>query len=157
MPYVIVADDAFPLQTNIMKPFAFRNQNESERIFNYRLSRARRIIEIVFGIMSARFRILQKNIELGPEKAKIIVSAICVLHNFLIDRSRQNYMPANSIDSEIIQNGIVVNGSWRNETNQLESLEPVDSDTCDSAKEIRNELMDYFLKEGQVPWQYKFI
>lgn len=43
--YVIVAGDAFPLSTNLMKSFSRRNLSLEERIFNYRLSRARRVVE----------------------------------------------------------------------------------------------------------------
>uniref|UniRef100_A0A2S2QKX9 DDE Tnp4 domain-containing protein n=1 Tax=Sipha flava TaxID=143950 RepID=A0A2S2QKX9_9HEMI len=38
VPFVIVADDAFPLKTYLIKPFPFRNQPEPNRIFNFRLS-----------------------------------------------------------------------------------------------------------------------
>lgn len=67
IPYCIVADDAFPLKTHIMKPYSDRKLTTAQRIFNYRLSRARRIIENVFGLCAARFRVLLQPIEMCIE------------------------------------------------------------------------------------------
>ena len=50
LPYVFVADDAFPLGEHCMKPYAQTNLSDRKRIFYYRLSRMRRISENVFGI-----------------------------------------------------------------------------------------------------------
>lgn len=57
IPFVFVADDAFAIRPNLLKPFAGRNLSPLQRVFNYRLSRGRRCIENAFGIMSAVFRV----------------------------------------------------------------------------------------------------
>ena len=57
VPYVIVGDEAFPLKPFLLQPYPSRQLNLSKRIFNYRLSRARRIVENVFGILVHRFRV----------------------------------------------------------------------------------------------------
>ena len=72
LPYVIVADDAFPLSQNLMKPYPERGLDHDRRIFNYRLSRARRIIENSFGILVNGFRVLLTPINLNVEKCNLL-------------------------------------------------------------------------------------
>ena len=74
-PFVVLADDAFPLKFNLMKPFPQRNLTREQRIFNYRLSRSRRCIENAFGIMSNRFRVMLNPICLPPAKVDFTVLA----------------------------------------------------------------------------------
>ena len=50
--YHLVGDEAFALKTWMMKPFPGLGRNTEERIFNYRLSRAKRVVENVFGMLS---------------------------------------------------------------------------------------------------------
>ncbi|CAH1977591.1 unnamed protein product [Acanthoscelides obtectus] len=52
----------------------------ARRIFNYRLSRARRISENVFRNLSARFRVLRKPLLLEPEKVKKIIKILANLY-----------------------------------------------------------------------------
>nr|CAI5843193.1 unnamed protein product [Callosobruchus analis] len=40
-----------------MKPYQQKGISHEEKIFNYRLCRARRVVENVFGILASRFRI----------------------------------------------------------------------------------------------------
>ena len=49
VPYHFEGDDAFALRTWIMKPFSHWSQILRERIYSYRLSRARRFVENAFG------------------------------------------------------------------------------------------------------------
>ena len=78
LPHVIVADAAFPLTEYIMKPYAQRLLTKESCIFNYRLSRARRIVENAFGILTNRFRIFLSPMLLSPENVEKITLASCV-------------------------------------------------------------------------------
>lgn len=92
LPYVIVADDAFGPRPNLLKPYAFRKCTAEQRVFNYRLSRARRVVESAFGILSQRFPVFKKPINLHPEKVQIVVMAACCHHNYLLrnaDRAKE--------------------------------------------------------------------
>ena len=62
LPYFLVGDEIFPLKTWLMQPFPGK-LNEQQRVFNYRLSRDRRVIENTFGILVARWRIFSKPIK----------------------------------------------------------------------------------------------
>jgi hypothetical protein len=87
-PFVFVGDEAFPLRRNIMVPFSGAKGGlpYDRRVFNYRLSRARRCIENAFGTLSQRWRILLGPIESTPGKVDGIVKACTALHNFLCDK-----------------------------------------------------------------------
>ncbi|XP_077541271.1 uncharacterized protein LOC144153512 [Haemaphysalis longicornis] len=49
---VIVGDDAFPLSPNLIKRYPGQELAPPQRIFNYGLSRARRVSENAFGILA---------------------------------------------------------------------------------------------------------
>lgn len=54
VPFVLTGDDAFSLTSFLMKPFPQSGLTNEQRIFNYRLSRMRRISENGFGILARR-------------------------------------------------------------------------------------------------------
>lgn len=90
LPYFIVGDEAFPLKTYLMKPYPSRQLDLSKRIFNYMLSRARRVVENVFGILESRFRVFESAMDMEPERAQKIVLACCALHNYLRTKTIQS-------------------------------------------------------------------
>lgn len=161
VPYVFVADAAFPLKDNIMKPYAgYHPKGSTQRIFNYRLSRARRIIENTFGIASSVFRVLRKPMLLEPEKAKYVVMAIVSLHNFLrrSKTSRNIYTPRGSFDTELLD-GAIIPGVWRNEEQSTSSFLPlrnVPRRTKLSCQKARDEFAQYFMTNGAVSWQNNY-
>ncbi|XP_049886387.1 uncharacterized protein LOC126380839, partial [Pectinophora gossypiella] len=57
VPFIFIGDEAFGISNFIQRPYAGNHLNEKKRIFNYRLSRARRYIECSFGIMANKWRI----------------------------------------------------------------------------------------------------
>ena len=109
VPHVAVGDDAFLLTTYVMKPFPMSSLTPEQRIFNYRLSRIRRISENVLGIMAQKWQVLRNVMLVGPEKATTIVLAIMTLHNYLC--SDQHCMQPGAVDDE--RGG--TEGTWRKE------------------------------------------
>ncbi|KAJ4939774.1 hypothetical protein JOQ06_029210, partial [Pogonophryne albipinna] len=83
LPHVFVGDEAFPLLDNLLRPFPGRQLTRERRMFNYRLSRARLVLECTFGILSSQWRMLRRVITTSPEVVELCVKAACVLHNFL--------------------------------------------------------------------------
>jgi len=135
-----------------------QHQNGSkERIFNYRICRARRVVENVFGLASPVFRVLRKPVLLEPEKAQLVAVTIACLHNFLRRSSDSTaiYTPPGTFDYE--ENGRVIEGSWRTMTNEnmtsLFHIRNIARKPPLKAKEIRAELAAYFLSGGRVEWQ----
>ncbi|KAJ8866754.1 hypothetical protein PR048_032615 [Dryococelus australis] len=51
MPYVIVEDEAFVMSSKVLRPYLNRGVSINKHIFNYRLSRVRRMVECTFDII----------------------------------------------------------------------------------------------------------
>jgi len=96
-PYFIIGDDAFPLRTYLVKPFSHRYLNHEERIFNYRCSRGRRVVENAFGILASRFRCLLTTLATTPETATKITKACLILHNVM----RMRYPALQNADLDV--------------------------------------------------------
>lgn len=158
MPYFLVADAAFPLKKYIMRPYGGNNLTPTQRIFNYRLSRARQVIENTFGILVVRWRILRTTINAKAENVDHIIKAVTVLHNYCqIELETQGetniYCPPGYADS-----GDEKNGAWRQEQATLKSVGRM---AANRAKQIlysmRDNLANYLVSTGEVPWQRAYV
>jgi len=73
LPCTFLGDEAFALSKYTMKPYPQKNIDLMMRVFNYRLCRARRIIENSFGILASRFQIFRRELRVDPERVVEIV------------------------------------------------------------------------------------
>lgn len=162
LPYVFIGDGAFKLTENFMKPYGKRSLTLEERVFNYRLSRPRGIIENTYGIFSMRFLVLKTKIPLKLSTVKDVVLSCCIIHNILCGsrRIRDEYF-YDHIDTVNQNNGRVTLGSWRTEPDRsllgLETTNVTKSFTAGAA-EVRNSFKNYFNSSaGSVSFQYDRI
>nr|CAI5835505.1 unnamed protein product [Callosobruchus analis]CAI5854414.1 unnamed protein product [Callosobruchus analis] len=115
--------------------------NISKRTFNYRLSRARRLSENAFGILTQVFRIYQRRLKMNPEHVDKIILATCCLHNFL----RPALIPVQSFDNNL-------------NNDNIQNLRRVGGNATVEAMSIRDTFANYFSSpEGAVPWQNEII
>ena len=139
MPHVFVGDEAFPLQKHIMRPYPGNNLTRQKRLFNYRLSRARLVVECAFGILASRFCMYYRVMGQNPEHVKACVKATCILHNLL--RSTEAKPPSSD-------EAVPLEGGRRLGTNN-------------STKEVmqeRERFMTYFNSAaGEVSWQNNIV
>lgn len=139
VPYVIVADEAFGMTENLIRPYGGKMLSYEKKIFNYRLTLARRYVECTFGIMCSKGRILHRPLDVKIDFAETIVKAICVLHNY-----------AREIDSFNYEDTLYT-APLSNFSSTYTGRHVRDTDI------IRNKFTNYFTNEGKLEWQDKMI
>ena len=128
IPVCLVGDSAYPISTWLMKPFADNSTlSPQQKHFNYRLSKARAVVEIAFGHLKARWRRLMKRNDKHTEHIPVIISACCILHN-MCEIHGENF-----------------SDSWLQEDEYEQPVAPSQPSTSSSASatNLRNTIMDY--------------
>lgn len=118
--YVFIGDETFSLTPNFLKPFNQRELTTERKIFNYRLSRARRVVESAFGILANRFKIFHTSINLKLETIDIVVITCCALHNFLRRKYSTTYTPNGSLDYENTEDYVISTGLRTDNSNLID-------------------------------------
>ncbi|KAJ8933270.1 hypothetical protein NQ314_014098 [Rhamnusium bicolor] len=132
--YSFVGDEAFGLSENMLRPYSGKHLDFGKRIFNYRLSRARRCTECTFGLLTNRWRILHRPLNVSIEFAEDIVKACCILHNFVRQRDGFNF-----------HDTLNITGPENIENIHMPVLRKITT---------RDKLKHFFLsKEGALSWQ----
>lgn len=141
LPFVLVGDEAFPLSAYMQRPYAGKHLLHQQRIYNYRLSRARRYIECSFGIMANKWRILHRPLNVGLDFSEEIIKTCCILHNFV--RSRQTRTTRSK--TNIPSNSAIVDN---------DNIDPQQIRRLSTGYAERNKFANYFVSShGALPWQ----
>lgn len=142
MPFTIVGDAAFPLKTYLMRPYPGRDLSTQQRVFNYRLSRARNVVENAFGILSSRWRILHSRINIHPDKINSLILSACLLHNFLLKPMEVERWLNTSAPTTGSMESISTAGGPRG---------------AREAYTVRDKFCSFFNSEGHVSWQNEMV
>ena len=86
VPPLMLGDSAFPFESFLMKPYSNAVLTKQQRHFNYRLSRARMVIESAYGQLKGRWRFLLRKSEGNLHETKVAALSCMVLHNICLDR-----------------------------------------------------------------------
>ena len=136
-----MGDEAFPLRCDLMRPFARHGLANERCIFNYRLSRARRVVENAFGILANRWRLYHCCIYLNPDNVTTVVKATVVLHNILT-------LPNDKVCTDVVDNRAEIHDD------AFQDLAKQGNRPATAAKDVRNYSTDYFNSDcGSVEWQ----
>ena len=125
---------------------------KNQRIFNYRLSRARRIVENAFGILAHRFRCLLTTLQQEHATASSIVLTCVCLHNLL--RAQKQNDIGSEADHEDNEHNIIP-GLWRQDDPLVDGISDFANNRMTrKAKAQREYLCAYYNSDaGSVTWQ----
>jgi len=141
---VLIGDEGFALHENLLRPYGGTHLDKKKRIFNYRLTRARRYVECAFGILANKWRLFHRPLDINIKTAIWIIKAVTVLHNFV--REKDSFNLDNILHTEINTH------DFHNIPNTQTTRGGI------SANSIRTTFTDYFVSEARsVPWQDEVI
>ncbi len=142
-PYVSVGDEAFPLRRDVARPFPGHNLKPEQRIFNYRLSRAWRMVQCAFVILASQWRLYRRVFGVSPEVAEVVVKATCILYNFI---------HFHSADEEDLSTALCTEPSAG-----MQGITHVGSKTFREAMAVREKFVTYFSSAGEVLATYSCL
>lgn len=127
-----------------MKPYtkAAANTNKAKAIFNYRLSRARRVTENAFGLLCQVFRVFFTPIAISPQTCDDLILSACCLHNFI----RSGYLERNNIPFFHFDNAAI-------SPTGLAEIRRTGGFANQEGFHIREAFTNFFSEEGAVDWQ----
>jgi len=142
LSFLIVGDKASPLKKYY--PGVSALNDESKQIYNYRLSRARQVVENAFSILTQKFRLFYGRIQLSTENADKLILAVCVLHNYL----------RNDVN---VEDCVIENTDTLSQFSYVTIFHRSTGRASEEAMIGREKYRQYFKNVGSVPWQLEAI
>ena len=141
--HILLGDQAFPLRYDLMRPFVRNSLTNERSIFNYRLSRARRVVENAFSILANCWRIYHC-IYLNLDNVTTVVKATVVLHNIMT-------LPNDKVCTDVMNNRVKTFGD------AFEDPAKQGNWPATAANDIWNYFTHYFNSDhGSVEWQNNY-
>ena len=144
-PYVFLGDEAFALTNYLLRPYPSSGLDFTKKVFNYRLSRARRIVEAAFGTLSNVWQVFKNSMKTSlPVTMEVVKASVC-LHNFLLMYEPRRHRKDK--DDDINYRG-----------NQLQAVPQENLNVVVDEKNanlIRDYFAEFFMNEGAVGFQWE--
>ena len=123
----MLGDPAYPLLSWLVKAFPDNGSLSSQqKTFNYRLSKARVVVEHAYGRLKGRWRCLLKRNDILTCDVPKLVAACCVLHNMC----------------EI--HGETFDEDWMPDDDSASTTGTASASLDNSGQDVRQALMTYF-------------
>ena len=130
-----------------MRPFATNAFKNERCIFNYSLSRARRVVEKAFGILANQWRLYHHHLYLDPDNVTTVVKATVVLHNILT-------LTTDKVCTLSFYHDKVVDNREKICDNAFEDLTKQGNLPAKAVNDVRNYFTDYLNSDHcSVEWQ----
>ena len=141
IPLLVLGDPAYPLLSWLLKAYIDNGSlTAQQKLFNYRLSKARVVVEHAYGRLKGRWRCLLKRNDVMIRDLPCLVAACCVLHNICETHHE-------AFNDDWIQddpNSLSNSQNSQSQSNSQNSQSQATSTVLNNGKEIQLALMSYF-------------